>query len=200
MPFTRNEATTYNLAFSRRSLSAISSYLWVFYVVFVALSHSTLGTYPKREFLESRPSKGLFYYHNATGNADFHEGGNSYDVMRVMTRDVSLDRDERYPVIQPDYPETMFYYSVGGDIISSSDGSQGQKLEKRLGMRACCASGENDYWKRDLRVKQLSQDEIDYYEKKMVYIIGNNYGSTNTIIKRQDIEMGSLEAGEFIPE
>ena len=33
-------------------------------------------------------------------------------------------------------------------------------------MRACCASGENDYWKRDLGVKQLSQDEIDYYKIK----------------------------------
>ncbi|TIB67775.1 hypothetical protein E3Q23_04462 [Wallemia mellicola] len=53
----------------------------------------------KHDFLQSRPEKDLLYYLNATGNSNYDKGGNSFDVMRVMTDDVALDLDERYPVL-----------------------------------------------------------------------------------------------------
>lgn len=94
----------------------------------------------KYEFLQSRPEKGLIYYLFATGNSNYDKGGNSLDVMRVMTDDIALDFDERYPLSVQGEAEHVNIFSVGGDLLGTESlNSLDAANVKRLGMRACCA-------------------------------------------------------------
>lgn len=54
----------------------------------------------KHDFLQNRSSKGLLYYYNATGNADYDKGGDHYDVLRVFMDDITYDLDERIPLLR----------------------------------------------------------------------------------------------------
>ena len=57
----------------------------IFYtILYMLCSAAYVEGASKHDFLQNRSSKGLLYYYNATGNADYDKGGDHYDVLRVL--------------------------------------------------------------------------------------------------------------------
>ncbi|TIB75445.1 hypothetical protein E3Q22_03980 [Wallemia mellicola] len=116
----------------------------------------------KSDFLQSRPAKGLIYYHNATGNANYDQGGDSFDVMRVLLDDYSHEFDERYPISEPGQALSLNTYSVGGDILETEDYSSTSHFDKRLGLRGCCSGYSRRSEDEEVPTRAVSPEYRDY--------------------------------------
>lgn len=168
------------------------SILFLVIICTLVFSNATTAR-SKDEFLRDRSDKGLLYFRNFTGNADYHKGGNSYDVTRVMLDDDVHDLDERYTVTDFSIPERVFEYSVGGDIVgnySLDEFNNNTFLNKRLGLRACCSGYFN---KRETGPVIQTRDVSDELKAKFL---------ENAIIvdesDHRHLERKELDIGEWI--
>lgn len=71
--------------------------MWLSYICLVVVDAAETSS--RSDFLQNRPDKGLFYFHNATGNFVVDKDGNCFDTTRLMMDDAAFDVDEWYPVI-----------------------------------------------------------------------------------------------------
>lgn len=75
------------------SFKKLGLFMWLSYICLVVVDAAETSS--RSDFLQNRPDKGLFYFHNATGNFVVDKDGNCFDTTRLMMDDEAFDVDER---------------------------------------------------------------------------------------------------------